>query len=520
MHTFYQSYEHDFQWTKDHPMKQVIGEPSQPVMTRNQLRTDVEIYMRALSVSTMEPKNAKEAMTDVGWIKAMQEELHQFKQLDVWELVPHSDNIKPLTLNWLFKNKLDEEQSIIRNKARLVVRGYRQEKRVDFEESFALEEVYVCQPEGFIDADQSSHVYKLKKALYGLKQAPRTWYDNLLKFLLQNHFTKGTIDPTLFTRRYDINILVVQVYLDDIIFGLTNPRYSQLFSDLAKSRFEMSMMGEMMLFLGLQVNQSPCGIFLNQSNFVLEILKKHGMENYDPIGTPMENKHKLDLDMNGTPVDATKYQSMIGSLMYEYIRNHKKTIKNKKTRTRERKSVQKPEAKARKSQPPGEISLFKLLFSSLSKGNDVAMEKAHKDVGFALITLSKQAQGTVNMDLWYTKDSGFKLTGFLDAHQARYQDTVKSTFGGTQFLGEKLSAIAISCNPIQHSRTKHIAVCYHFIKEHVEKGTIELYIVKTDYQLADIFTKALPKERFNYLVRRLGMHSFTPQELERLAKSQ
>ncbi|GKD41657.1 retrovirus-related pol polyprotein from transposon TNT 1-94, partial [Tanacetum coccineum] len=172
------------------------------------------------------------------------------------------------------------------------------------------EEVYVCQPEGFIDANQSSHVYKLKKALYGLKQAPRVWYDDLSKFLLQNHFTKGTIDPTLFTRRYDNNILVVQVYLDDIIFGLTNPRYSQLFADLAKSRFEMSMM----LFLGLQVNQSPCGIFLNQSNYVLEILKKHGMENCDPIGTPMENKHKLDLDMNGTPVDATKYRSMIGSL--------------------------------------------------------------------------------------------------------------------------------------------------------------------------------------------------------------
>ncbi|GJZ78731.1 retrovirus-related pol polyprotein from transposon TNT 1-94 [Tanacetum coccineum] len=174
----------------------------------------------------------------------------------------------------------------------------------------------LCQPEGFIDADHPSHVYKLKKALYGLKQAPRAWYDELSTFLLQNHFFKGTIDPMLFIRSFDDDILVVQVYVDDIIFGSTNPRYTQLFFDLMKSRFEMSMMGEMTFFLGLQVNQSPCGIFINQSNYVLEILKKYGMETCDPVGTPMEIKDKLDLDQNGTLVDATKYHSMIGALMY------------------------------------------------------------------------------------------------------------------------------------------------------------------------------------------------------------
>ncbi|GKB16485.1 retrovirus-related pol polyprotein from transposon TNT 1-94 [Tanacetum coccineum] len=151
-----------------------------------------------------------------------------------------------------------------------------------------------------------SHVYKFKKELYVLKQAPRAWYDELSTFLLQKHFFKGTIDPTLFIRRFNDEILVVQVYVDDIIFGLTHPRYTQLFSDLMKSRFEMSMMGEMMFFLGLQVNQSPYGIFINQSNYVLEILKNYGMETYDPVGTPMEIKYKLDLDQNGTPFDATK----------------------------------------------------------------------------------------------------------------------------------------------------------------------------------------------------------------------
>nr|GFB74466.1 retrovirus-related Pol polyprotein from transposon TNT 1-94 [Tanacetum cinerariifolium] len=173
----------------------------------NLLRSDGDLCMYALTVSTMEPKNVKEAITDPGWIESMQEELLQFKRMDVWVLVPTSNNISPLTLKWIFKNKHDKEQTVIRNKSRLAVRGYRQEEGLDFEESFApvarmeairiflaydvhksftvfqmdvktaflhgslKEDMYVCQPEGFIDADHPSHVYKLKKALYGLKQA-------------------------------------------------------------------------------------------------------------------------------------------------------------------------------------------------------------------------------------------------------------------------------------------------------------------------------------------------------------
>nr|GFA23772.1 retrovirus-related Pol polyprotein from transposon TNT 1-94 [Tanacetum cinerariifolium] len=199
------------------------------------------------------------AMNDPAWIESMQEELLQFKRLDVWVFVPVPGNISPLILKWLFKNKHDEEQTIIKNKSHLVVKGYRQEEGIDFEESFApvarmvairiflayaahklfivfqmdvktaflhgslKEDVYVCQPEGFIDADHPSHVYKLKNVLYGLKQAPRAWYDELSKFLLQNHFFKGTIDPTLFIRLFQDDILVVHVYVDDIIFGSTHP---------------------------------------------------------------------------------------------------------------------------------------------------------------------------------------------------------------------------------------------------------------------------------------------------------
>nr|GFB88699.1 retrovirus-related Pol polyprotein from transposon TNT 1-94 [Tanacetum cinerariifolium] len=309
MHTFYQPYPHEIQWTKDHPLEQVTREPSRPVLTRNQLRSDGDMCIYALTVSTMEPKNVKKAMTDPAWIESMQEELLQFKRMDVWVLVPTPDNISPLTLKWIFKNKHDEEQTVIRNKSRLVVRGiflayaahksftvFQMDVKTAFLHGSLKEDVYVCQPEGFIDVDHPSHVYKLKKALYGLKQAPRAWYDELSKFLLQNNFFKGTIDPTLFIRRFHDDILVVQVYVDDIIFGSTHPRYTQLFFDLMKSRFKMSMMGEMTFFLGLQVIQSPCGIFINRSKYVLEILKKYGMESCDPVGTPMEIKDKLDLD--------------------------------------------------------------------------------------------------------------------------------------------------------------------------------------------------------------------------------
>nr|GEW37247.1 retrovirus-related Pol polyprotein from transposon TNT 1-94 [Tanacetum cinerariifolium] len=328
----------------------------------------------------------------------------------------------------------DEENTVIQNKTRLVVRGYRQEEGIDFEESFASvawmeairiflayaahkgftvyqmdvktaflhgslkEDVYVCQPEGFIDANYPSHVNKLKKALYGLKQAPRAWYDELSTFLLQNEFSKGIIDSKLFTRRFDDNFLVV--YVDDIIFGSTDPRYATLFSDLMKSRFKMSMIGEMMFFIGLQVNQSLSGIFINQSNYVYEILKKYGLNTCDIVGTPIDIKDKLDLDQIGTPVDATKYRSMIGALMY--ITSTRPDI------------VHATYVYARYQAHPTEKHLkeVKRIFHYL--------------------------WGTVNMGLWYTKDSGFELTGFLDADYAGCKDTFKSTSGRAQFLGEKL----------------------------------------------------------------------------------
>ncbi|GJR13731.1 retrovirus-related pol polyprotein from transposon TNT 1-94 [Tanacetum coccineum] len=526
--------------------------------------------MFALTVSIVEPKNIKEAMADSAWIEAMQEALHQFDRLQVWELVdkPFGKNI--IKLKWLWKNKKDEDQTVIHNKARHVAKGYAQEEGIDFEESFApfarleavrifvayaahksfpiyqmdvkttflngplKEEVYVAQPDGFVDPDHPDKVYRLRKALYGLKQAPRAWYDELSKFLISKGFTKGITNPTLFMIKYGGDIILVQIYVDDIIFGSTNPKFSKRFEKLMHGRFEMSLMGEMKFFLGLQIHQSPRGIFINQAKYTLEILKKHGMEKGQSIGTPMAMKPKLDADLSGEPVDQTDYRSKIGSLMY--LTSSRPDI------------VQAVCYCARYQARP--------------------TEKHLKEVK----RIFRYLRGTIHMGLWYPKGSGFELTAFSDADHAGCIDTRKSTSGGIQFLGDKLvswmskkqdctamssaeaeyvalsascaqvmwmrtqlkdygfnynkiplycdsqSAIAISCNPVQHSRTKHIHTRYHFIKEQVENGIIELYFVRTEYQLADMFTKALLEERFQYLVRRIGMRCLTPAELEVLTK--
>ncbi|GJY70180.1 hypothetical protein Tco_0473883 [Tanacetum coccineum] len=267
------------------------------------------------------------------------------------------------------------------------------------------------------------------------------------------------------------------------------------------------------------------------------------MESCDPVDTLMEINDKLDLDQHRSPVDATKYRSMIGALMYLTYPLAKEVLSQMlelKLETEEESSMALELIKFVKQQ----LEEFEDSNDDDSVTSDQEEAERRTISRLRLIEILlirtyrifRYLRGTVNTGLWYTKDSGFKLTGFSDVDYAGCKDTFKSTSSGAQFLGEKLltdygfhfnkipiycdskSAIAISCNPVQHSRMKHIVVCYHFIKEQVEKGTIELYFVKTDYQLADIFTKALPVDRFKYLVRHLGMRSLSPQELDRLAK--
>nr|GEW67133.1 hypothetical protein [Tanacetum cinerariifolium] len=177
------------------------------------------------------------------------------------------------------------------------------------------EEVYANQPDGFLDPYHPDKVYRLRKALYGLKQAPKAWYDELSNFMVPKGFSKGSINLTLFINKHKGDILLVQIYVDDIIFGSTNTKLSKQFEKLMHIKFEMSMMGELKFFLGIQIHQSHRGIFNNQAKYAQEILIKHGMTSCDSVGTPMATKH-LDADLSGTSIDQTKHRSMVGALMY------------------------------------------------------------------------------------------------------------------------------------------------------------------------------------------------------------
>ncbi|GKC31970.1 retrovirus-related pol polyprotein from transposon TNT 1-94 [Tanacetum coccineum] len=472
----------------------------------------------------------------------MQEELNEFECLEVWELVPRPDKVMVITLKWIYKVKLDELGGILKNKARLVAHGYCQEEGIDFEESFAQtaflngnirEEVYVSQPDGFVDKDNPNHMYKLKKALYGMKQAPRAWYDMLSSLLISQDFSRGSVDPTVFIRRDGKELLLVQIYVDDIIFAASTPELCDLFSKIMCSKFKMSMMGKISFFLGLQISQTPKGIFINQSKYALESLKKYGFDTCDPVDTPMVKKSKLDEDKEGKAVDPSHYRGMIGTILYL---------------TASRTDLQ-----------------FAICMCARYQARPTE-KHLH-----AVKRIFRYLRGTVNQGLWYPKDSLIALTAFADADYAGCQDTHRSTSGSMQFLGDRLvswsskrqksaaisgteaeyiamsgccaqilwmrsqltdyglgfnkipmycdnkSAIAICCNNVQHSRSKHIDIRFYFSKEHVENGVIELYFVNTEYQLANIFTKALARERIEFLINKLGMRSFTPETLKQLA---
>nr|GEV77168.1 hypothetical protein [Tanacetum cinerariifolium] len=393
-------------------------------------------------------------MADSAWIESMQEELHQFDRLDVWELVDRLLCTNVINLKWLWKNKRDEENTVIRNKSRLVAKGSAQKEGVDFEESFI--------PVARLEAIRLFIAYAAHNSFTIYQMDVKTAF-------LYDHISS---DPGPECQRATLEHVSLN----------PDPQCQENVSQAGRT---VTTSNELDLLFSMRFDELLNGS--TQSNYVLEILKKYGMESCDPVGTPMKIKDKLDLDQNGTLVNATKYHSMIGALMYLT------------------------------SSRPDIVHATCLCDRYQAKPTKKHLKEVKR--------IFRYLRGTVNN--WYSKDSGFELTRFSNVDYAGCKDTFKGTSGGAQFLGEKLlmdygflfnkipiycdskSAIAISRNPVQHSRTKHIAVRYHFIKEHMEKGTIELYFVKTDYQLADIFTKALPVDRFNYLVGRL-----VPTEME------
>jgi hypothetical protein len=389
---------------------------------------------------------------------------------------------------------------------------FQMDVKITFLNGLIKQEVYVKQPPGFKDDRYPDHVYKLSKALYGLKQAPRAWYECLRDFLISNAFKVGKADPTLFTKTCNGDLFVCQIYVDDIIFGSTNQKSCEEFSRVMMQKFEMSMMGELNYFLGFQVKQLKEGTFISQTKYTQDLLKRFVMKDAKPAKTLMETDGHLDLNIGGKSIDQKTYWSMIGSLLYLCA-----------------------------SRPDIMLSVCMC----------ARFQSDPKEC--RLVAVKRTLRYLVSMPcfgIWYPKGSTFDLIGYSDSDYAGSKVDRKSTSGTCQFLGRSLvswsskkqtsvalstteaeyvvtgqccvqllwmsqilrdfgynlskvpllcdneSAIHLANNRVEHSRTKHIDIRHHFLRDHQQRGDIDIYHISTENQLADIFTKPLDEKGF------------------------
>ncbi|GJT87699.1 putative ribonuclease H-like domain-containing protein [Tanacetum coccineum] len=449
---------------KDYPFKQIIRDIHSAPQTRRMTKSVTD---------HVESKKVIQALTDPSWIEAMPDELLQFKLIEAIRLFLAYASFKDFVVY-----QMDVKSAFLYGKIK--------------------EEVYVCQSPGFEDPEFPDRVYKVEKALYGLHQSPRAWYETVSTYLLDNGFQRGTIDNTLFIKMIKCDILLVQVYVDDIIFGSTKKNLCTEFKKLMHKKFQIISMGELTFFLGLQVTQKNDGIFISQDKYVDEILKKFGFLTVKTASTPIETSKPLMKDENAKDVDVHLYRSMIGSLMY-----------------------------LTSSRP--DIIIFRNL------------------------------KGQPKLGLWYPKDSPFDLETYTDSDYAGASLDINPTTGGCQFLRRRLiswqckkqtvvanstteaeyvsassycghvlwiqnqlldygynfmntkifidneSIICIVKNPVLHSKTKHIEIRYHFIRDSYEKRLLQVIKIHTDHNVADLLTKVFYVSRFQYLIESIGM---------------
>nr|GEU50978.1 hypothetical protein [Tanacetum cinerariifolium] len=482
----------------------------------------------------VEPKKISDALQDPSWVEAMQEKLLQFKIQNVWTLVYCPKELRPIGTKWVLKNKKDERGIVIRNEARLVAQGHTQEEGIDYDKVFA--HVARIKAIRFFLANASFMgftVYQMdvKSAfLYGtvdeevLHQATRAWYGTLSKYLLKNGFQRGIIDQTLFIRKQREDFILVQVYVDDIIFGSLNLQLCREFEALMHEKFQMSAMGELNFFLGLQVLHKKDGIFLSQDKYVGDILKKFGYSDVRSSNTPMDKENPWGKDGTKKDVDLHLYRSTIGSLMYLTA------------------------------------SIPDIMFSVCACDRyQVTPKECHLH---AVKRIFRYLKGHPKLGIWYPIESPFDLVAYSDSDYGGATQDRKSTTRGCQFLGRRLiswqckkqtivatstieaeyvaaasccglvlwiqiqlldygynfmntkiyidnnSAICIVKNPVYHSKTKHIEIRHHFIRDCFEKKLTSVDHIPTDENVADLLTKPFDPGRLQYLVVEHAMRCF------------
>jgi hypothetical protein len=527
-------------------------EISSPESTPTRVRSLVDIY-ETCNLAILEPENYDVASKQEVWVKAMQDEIKMIEKNNTWELVdcPHGKDI--IGVKWVYKSKLNPDGSIQKHKARLVAKGYSQQPGVDYNETFAPvarldtiralialaaqkgwsiyqldvksaflngileEEIYVEQPQGFVVKGNESKVLRLRKALYGLKQAPRAWYSRIDQYFMDRGFRRSKSEPTLYIKtqgQYDT--LIVSLYVDDLIYTGNNITLINGFKEDMMKTFEMTDLGLRNYFLGIEVKQKEQGIFICQKKYTKALLEKFKMNDCKPVATPLVTNEKMQKDDGSPEADASRYRSLIGSLLYL-------------TATR-----------------PDIMYATSLLSRFMQKPSQI-----HLGAGKRIL---RYLQGTKEYGMWYKSMNNSKLLGYTDSDWAGSLDDMKSTSGYAFSLGsgffswackkqatvaqstaeaeymaaaeatsqsiwlrrilgdmgeqedeptiiycDNKSAIAMTKNPVHHHRTKHIAIKYHFIREAETTKQIQLKYCTTEEQIADIFTKALPRARFELL---------------------
>lgn len=500
----------------------------------------------------------EEAVRDKKWKNAMDEEIKAIDRNNTWKLMELPEGCQPIGVKWVFKKKMNAQGEIERYKARLVAKGYKQKAGIDYDEVYAPvarmetirllisqaaqfrwpifqmdvksaflngvleEEVYIEQPPGYMKIGEEKKVLKLKKALYGLKQAPRAWNTRIDTYFKESGFKQCPYEHALYTKKSGGNVLFVALYVDDLIFMGNNDEIIEKFKDTMTREFEMTDLGLMKFFLGLEVRQGETGIFVSQETYAKEILKKYKMADCNPVSTPMEPGAKLSKFDGGERVDASKYRSLVGSLRYL-------------TCTRPDLSLS-----------VGIVSRF--------------MEEPVYSHWKALKRILRYVKGTESLGLFYSKTEEFKLLGYTDSDWCGDIDDRKSTSGYVFFMGDTAftwlskkqpivtlstceaeyvaaswcvchaiwlrnllgkfeqqqlgateiridnkSAIELAKNPVNHERSKHIDVRFHFIRDQVKKGSVELVHVASRDQVADIFTKPLPTVLLENCKKLLGI---------------
>ncbi|KAA0038926.1 integrase [Cucumis melo var. makuwa] len=507
----------------------------------------------------VDPVTFDEAIQDEKWKIAMDQEIDAIRRNETWELMELPTNKQALGVKWVYRTKLKSDGNVEKYKARLVVKGYKQEYGVDYEEIFApvtrietirlilslaaqngwkvyqmdvksaflnghlKEEIFVAQPLGYVQRGEEEKVYKLKKALYGLKQAPRAWYSRIDSFFLKTGFRRCPYEHALYVKEDKYGkFLIVSLYVDDLLFTGNDKFLCDDFKNSMKNEFEMSDMGLIHYFLGIEVNQNEGEIVISQQKYAHDLLKKFRMENASPCNTPMDANLKLCKDDIGEAVDPSLYRSLVGSLMYL-------------TATR-------PDI------------LFAVSMLSRFMTNP---KRSHWEAGKRVL---RYILGTINFGIYYKKVSESVMFGFCDSDWGGNVDDHKSTSGYVFSMGSGVfswtskkqsvvalstteaeyislaaagcqalwlrwmlkelkciqkcetvlfcdngSAIALSKNPVFHGRSKHIRIKYHFIRDLVKDGEVIVKYCKTQDQVADIFTKALKFDLFVKFRGKLGV---------------